>query len=57
MAIRKNAKNMTIIVTNDYNLYVGGKLEKIAEKINVEATKENMVLASNKKIIADGNKR
>ncbi|MCY0970741.1 hypothetical protein [Chryseobacterium wangxinyae] len=48
---------MTITVKNDYKLYVGGKLEKIAEKINVEATKENMVLASNKKIIADGNKR
>ena len=57
MAIRKNAKNMTIIVINDYNLTVGGKLEKIAEKINVEATKENMILASNKKIVSTGNKK
>ena len=57
MAIRKNAKNMTIIVKNDYNLTVGGKLEKIAEKINVEATKENMILASNKKIVSTDNKK
>ena len=48
---------MTIIVKNDYNLTVGGKLEKIAEKINVEATKENMILASNKKIVSTGNKK
>lgn len=56
MAIRKNAKNMTITVKNDYNLTVGGKLEKIAEKINVEAKKGNLVLSSNKKIVSDGNK-
>lgn len=56
MAVRKSAKNITIKVQNKYNLIVGGKLEKIAEKINVEATKENMVLASNKKIVSKGNK-
>ena len=55
MAIRKNAKNMTIIVKNDYNLTVGGKLEKIAENINIEAKKGNLVLASNKKIISKDN--
>ena len=55
MAIIKNAKNMTIIVNNNYNLNVGGKLEKIAEKINVEATKGNLVLASNKKIVSKDN--
>lgn len=47
---------MTITVKSDYNLTVGGKLEKIADKINVEAKKENLVLASNKKIISRGNK-
>lgn len=55
MAIRKNAKNITITVKGEYNLIVGGKLEKIAEKMNVEATKENIVLASNKKIISKDN--
>ena len=49
MAIRKTAKNMTIIVNNDYNLTVGGKLEKIADKINVEATEKNLILTSNRK--------
>lgn len=56
MAIRKTAKNITIEVKGAYHLIVGNKVEKIAEKINVEAIKENMVLASNKKIVSDGNK-
>ena len=56
MAIRKTAKNIIIEVKSDYNLTVGGKLEKIAEKINVEAKKGNLVLSSNKKIVSDGNK-
>ena len=56
MAIRKNARNISIIVKSDYNLAVGGKLEKIADKINIEAKKKNMMLSSNKKIISMGNK-
>lgn len=32
MAIRKTAKNMTIIVNSDYNLTVGGKTEKDCRK-------------------------
>lgn len=56
MAIRKTAKNITITVKDTYSLTVGNKLEKIAQKVNVEATKENMVLASNKKIVSRGNK-
>ena len=55
MAIIKNAKNITITVKSDYNLTVGGKLEKIADKINVEAKKGNLVLASNKKIVSKDN--
>ena len=55
MAIRKTAKNISIKVHNEYNLNVGGKLEKIAGKINVEAKKGNLVLASNKKIISKDN--
>ena len=57
MAIRKTAKNISIMVYNDYNLTVGGKLEKIAEKINIEAVSENLILSSNKKIISKGKKK
>lgn len=56
MAIRKSAKNMIIKVTDTYNLSVGKKVEKIAQKINVEAKTYNLVLASNKKIVSNGNK-
>lgn len=56
MTIRKTAKNITITVKDTYHLNVGGKLEKIAHKINVEAQKKNLVLASLKKIMSHGNK-
>ncbi|WP_445456840.1 hypothetical protein [Flavobacterium sp. HNIBRBA15423] len=56
MGIHKKAKNMIITIKSDYNLSVGGKLEKITTKFNVEATKGNLNLASNKKIVSDGNK-
>lgn len=56
MAIRKTAKNINIKVTDTYNLSVGKRAEKIAQKINAEAKSENLVLASNKKIMSDGNK-
>lgn len=56
MSIRKSAKNIKITVTDTYNLSVGKKAEKIAQKINTEATKGNLVLASNKKIMSHGNK-
>lgn len=56
MAIRKTAKNITIKVTDIYNLTVGNKMVKIAEKINTEASKGNLVLASLKKIVSHGNK-
>jgi hypothetical protein len=57
MAIIKQAKNMTITVTEEYLLMVGGKLEKTAGKINVESTKENLVMSSNKKIITQSDKK
>lgn len=56
MAIRKTAKNIIIQVTDTYELSVGNKVEKIAEKINTEAQKGNLVLASMKKIVSHGNK-
>ena len=56
MAIRKTAKNIIIIVKDSYNLCVGKEAKKIANKINVEAKKDNLILASNKKIVSNGNK-
>jgi hypothetical protein len=57
MGIIKQAKNRTITVTEDYTLMVGGKLEKTAQKMNIESTKENIVFNSNKKIVSHGNKK
>lgn len=56
MAIIKQAKNITIEVIQKYELRVGGKLEKIAHAMNVEATSRNLSLASNKKIVSSGKK-
>jgi hypothetical protein len=57
MGIIKQAKNITIKVDSEYLLMVGGKLEKNANKINIEATKENLVLNSNKKIKVQSGKK
>ncbi|MCT2561527.1 hypothetical protein [Chryseobacterium herbae] len=56
MAIIKTAKNIQIKVNDTYHLNVGKKVEKIAKKINAEARTGNLVLASNKKIMSQGNK-
>ncbi|SEH29131.1 hypothetical protein [Chryseobacterium culicis] len=56
MAIIKTATNLRITVKDSYHLSVGKKVEKIAKKINVEAQKGNLILASNKKIMSHGNK-
>ncbi|MGS2762174.1 hypothetical protein [Sinomicrobium sp. M5D2P9] len=57
MAIIKQAQQITVAVNNAYNLKVGGKMEKIANKINVEAISSDLTLTSNKKIVSNGNKR
>lgn len=57
MAIHKTAKNLTVMVKADYNVNVGGKLIKVTSKFNVESTKGNLNLMSNKKIVSDGNKQ
>ena len=57
MAIRKTSKNILIKVNDTYDLKVGKKAEKIAQKVNAEARKGNLVLASNKKIMSHGNKQ
>ncbi|WP_288436274.1 hypothetical protein [uncultured Chryseobacterium sp.] len=56
MGIIKTATNLRITVKDSYHLSVGKKVEKIAKKINVEAQKDNLILASNKKIMSHGNK-
>ncbi len=56
MAITKQARNITITVKNNYQLFVGDKLEKITELLNIEATNENLTLGSSKKITSQGNK-
>ena len=57
MAITKRAKNITIKVTDIYQLNVGGKLEKSANKLNFEATKGDLNLISGKKIMAHGEEK
>ncbi|SHN08248.1 hypothetical protein [Flavobacterium pectinovorum] len=57
MGINKISKNRKVTVNQEYNLVVGGELTKIANQFNMEATQENLILISNKKIISDGNKR
>ncbi|WP_160136554.1 hypothetical protein [Chryseobacterium sp. c4a] len=57
MAIIKTATNIHIKVKDSYHLNVGQKVEKIAQKINVEAKDENLVLASMKKIVSEGYKK
>ncbi|WP_165305008.1 hypothetical protein [Pedobacter sp. SYP-B3415] len=56
MAITKNAKNIRIEVAQNYKLAVGKKLEKKADRLNVEATSGNLALASVKKIVSSGKK-
>lgn len=50
MPIIKRAKNITINVKNVHNIFVGGKYEIIAEKIQMTATQGNLSLNSYKKI-------
>lgn len=56
MAILKQATNIKIRVQSDYNLQVAGKVQKLADILNIEAREGNLVLASNKKVHGRGNK-
>lgn len=56
MAILKRCTNMTLKVNSTYSLQVDHKLEKKADKINIEAKYNNLVLACNKKIVGRGGK-
>lgn len=53
MAINKRAKNIYIHVKDTYTS-ISGKLEIIAESINITATHGDLILASNKKIVVEG---
>ncbi|MDI9309680.1 MAG: hypothetical protein QM535_05655 [Limnohabitans sp.] len=57
MSITKTANNITIKVKEDYKLIVNGKMEKIANEVNIEATEENLTLVSNSKINLRSNKK
>ncbi|WP_281234442.1 hypothetical protein [Flavobacterium gelatinilyticum] len=57
MAITKQANKIIIKVIDVYQLNVGGKLEKNANKMNFEAVKDNLNLVSEKKIIAHGQEK
>ncbi len=54
MAITRQAKNYKVVVKNQYQAIIGGKLSKYADKIEIDATDGNIVLASNKKVISNG---
>lgn len=56
MAIIKQAKNISEEVVRNYQLQVKGKLQKVANKVNIEAMYGNLVLASNKKVVGQGGK-
>ncbi|WP_164515263.1 hypothetical protein [Flavobacterium ustbae] len=57
MAITKQAKNIKIKVIDTYQLVVGGKLEKNANKLNLEATKGDLNLISGKKTTIHGEEK
>ena len=54
MAITKTAKNMTITIKNNY-LSISKTFEETAEVVDILATKGNVKLISNKKVIIKGN--
>ncbi|WP_165499762.1 hypothetical protein [Pedobacter frigidisoli] len=47
---------MRIRVRSAYELAVDGSMQKVANKINVEARRDNLTLASNKKVVGQGGK-
>ena len=53
MAIIKKAKNMYIAVRGTHTV-IAGTIMETADKITITATKENLTLGSNKKVIMQG---
>lgn len=56
MAIIKQAKNIRLYIRKEYTSFAV-KTEEIAKKIFVNSTIDDLVLSSNKKVIANGNKQ
>lgn len=57
MAITIKAKNLNVIVNASLRMVAKKKISKVADKINIEATNDNLKLFSNKKITSYGNKQ
>lgn len=55
MAINKTARNLNIKIKNSY-ISLAKTIHEESGKIEIVATKENLTLASNKKINIRGNK-
>lgn len=55
MAIIKTAEKITIKIKNNYVAFAK-TIYETSEKVEIVATKENLTLASNKKIQIKGNK-
>lgn len=47
---------MSIRVKSAYELTVTGNMQKVAAKVNIEARRNNLILASNKKVVGQGGK-
>lgn len=56
MTINKRAKNIRKFLRQGYRVSVSGEMAITSEKIFIYATKEDLTLNSNKKIIANGNR-
>ncbi len=54
MAIIRQAKNYKVVVNNNYQAVIGGKLEKYADSITIDAIDGDLKLGSNKKVISNG---
>ena len=55
MAINKTAKNLYVTLCKSYDSKAK-KVEETAEKVEIVATKENLKLLCNKKIVITGTK-
>lgn len=55
MAINKTAKNLIVEIDNKYTSFCKNFIET-GEKVEVAATAENLILASNKKVNIKGKK-
>lgn len=53
MAITKKAKHITVKLNGTYVLNAK-HLVKTAELINIESTKQNLIVSSNKKVVSHG---